>query len=179
MKVILLADVKGTGKKEEIVNVSDGYARNFLFPKKLAVESTPGAAKEIERKKAAERQREMERRAEAEKKAGTPGDQIKIENKQLFVNKKLPTGTTFEANNSQKTELNYFGYLPTCGSKITQYSWPLIEPFTVPENYYYALGDNSYNSYDSRGWGGVPVSDTIGPARLIIYPLSNHWGIAK
>ncbi|MDY3280138.1 MAG: 50S ribosomal protein L9 [Eubacteriales bacterium] len=70
MKVILLADVKGTGKKEEIVNVSDGYARNFLFPKKLAVESTPGAAKEIERKKAAERQREMERRAEAEKKAG-------------------------------------------------------------------------------------------------------------
>ena len=69
MKVILLADVKGTGKKEEIVNVSDGYARNFLFPKKLAVESTPGAAKEIERKKAAERQREMERRAEAEKKA--------------------------------------------------------------------------------------------------------------
>ena len=70
MKVILLADVKGTGKKEEIVNVSDGYARNFLFPKKLAVESTPGAAKEIERKRAAERQREMERRAEAEKKAG-------------------------------------------------------------------------------------------------------------
>ena len=70
MKVILLADVKGTGKKEEIVNVSDGYARNFLFPKKLAVESTPGASKEIERKKAAERQREMERRAEAEKKAG-------------------------------------------------------------------------------------------------------------
>ena len=70
MKVILLADVKGTGKKEEIVNVSDGYARNFLFPKKLAVESTPGAAKEIERKKAAERQREMERRVEAEKKAG-------------------------------------------------------------------------------------------------------------
>lgn len=70
MKVILLADVKGTGKKEEIVNVSDGYARNFLFPKKLAVESTPGAAREIERKKAAERAREMERRAEAEKKAG-------------------------------------------------------------------------------------------------------------
>ena len=70
MKVILLADVEGTGKKEEIVNVSDGYARNFLFPRKLAVESTPGAAKEIERKKAAERQREMERRAEAEKKAG-------------------------------------------------------------------------------------------------------------
>lgn len=71
MKVILLADVKGTGKKQEIVNVSDGYARNFLFPKKLAVEATPGAAKEIERKQAAERQREMERRAAAEKKAAS------------------------------------------------------------------------------------------------------------
>ena len=71
MKVILLADVKGTGNKEEIVNVSDGYARNFLVPKKLAVEATPGAAKEIERKKAAERQRELERRNEADAKART------------------------------------------------------------------------------------------------------------
>ena len=71
MKVILLADVKGTGKKQDIVNVSDGYARNFLFPKKLAMEATPGAAKEIERKQAAERQREMERRQEAEKKAAS------------------------------------------------------------------------------------------------------------
>lgn len=39
MKVILLADIKGVGKKDEIINASDGYARNFLFPKKLAVEA--------------------------------------------------------------------------------------------------------------------------------------------
>ena len=39
MKILLLADVKGKGKKDQIVNVSDGYARNFLFPKKLAVEA--------------------------------------------------------------------------------------------------------------------------------------------
>ena len=71
MKVILLAVVKGMGKKDEIHNVSDGYARNFLFPKKLAVEATAGAAKEIERKRAAERQREMERRQEADKKAAS------------------------------------------------------------------------------------------------------------
>lgn len=71
MKVILLADVKGTGKKQEIVNVSDGYARNFLFPKKLAMEATPGAAKEVEKKQAAERARETERRLTAEKKAAS------------------------------------------------------------------------------------------------------------
>ena len=71
MKVILLQDVKGTGKKQEIVNVSDGYARNFLFPRKLAVDATPGAAKELEKKQAAERARETERRLAAEKKAAS------------------------------------------------------------------------------------------------------------
>ena len=69
MKVILLADVKEKGKKDEIVSVSDGYARNFLFPKKLAVEATPGAMKEIQKKRAAEAAREAERRAAAEEKA--------------------------------------------------------------------------------------------------------------
>lgn len=39
MKVILLESIKGVGKKDEIINASDGYARNFLFPKKLAVEA--------------------------------------------------------------------------------------------------------------------------------------------
>ena len=39
MKVILQADIKGVGKKNEVINASDGYARNFLFPKKLAVEA--------------------------------------------------------------------------------------------------------------------------------------------
>ena len=66
MKVILLQDVKNMGKRDDIITVSDGYARNFLFPQKLAMEAKPGAMKEVERKRAAEAAREAERRAEAE-----------------------------------------------------------------------------------------------------------------
>ena len=47
MKVVLTADVKGQGKKNDIVEVSDGYARNFLFPRKLAVEATNKVLNEI------------------------------------------------------------------------------------------------------------------------------------
>ena len=50
MKVILLADVKGQGKKDQVINVSDGYARNFLFPKKLAVEADSKSLNEIKNK---------------------------------------------------------------------------------------------------------------------------------
>jgi len=65
MKVILLCDVKGQGKKEDIITVSDGYARNYLFPRKWAMEAKPAAIKEIKRKRAAEEQLEKERRDEA------------------------------------------------------------------------------------------------------------------
>lgn len=47
MKVVLLQDVKGSGKKGELVNVSDGYARNFLFPRKLAREADAQAINEL------------------------------------------------------------------------------------------------------------------------------------
>ena len=64
MKVILLQDVKGTGKKDDIVNVSDGYARNFLLPKKLAVEASASAMNDIKN-----RERAKEHRIQEEKKA--------------------------------------------------------------------------------------------------------------
>ena len=54
MKVILIEDVKSHGKKGDIVNVSDGYARNMLFPKKLAVEATPKNINDLKLQKAHE-----------------------------------------------------------------------------------------------------------------------------
>lgn len=53
MKVILSQDIKGTGKKGDLINVSDGYARNFLFPRKLAVEATAQALNDLENKEKA------------------------------------------------------------------------------------------------------------------------------
>ena len=47
MKVVLLADVKGQGKKNDVINVSDGYARNFLLPRKLAIEADAKVMNEI------------------------------------------------------------------------------------------------------------------------------------
>ena len=79
MKVILLCDVKGSGKKDDVINVSDGFARNYLFPRKWAVEATPGAVKEIERKRALEEKLERERRAAAEEVAkGLKGKTITL-----------------------------------------------------------------------------------------------------
>lgn len=61
MKVILLTDVKGKGKKGELVNVSDGYARNFLFPKNLAIEADNAALSELKsRNEASEHHKQEE-----------------------------------------------------------------------------------------------------------------------
>ena len=64
MKVVFLQDVKGQGKKGEIKNVSDGYARNFLIPKKLAAEADNKTLNEMKGKKASEEHRiELERQS--------------------------------------------------------------------------------------------------------------------
>lgn len=66
MKVILLEDIKGVGKKDQIINASDGYANNFLFAKNKAVEATPGNLKHLEHKKRAEEAKRAEEYAKAE-----------------------------------------------------------------------------------------------------------------
>ena len=63
MRVILTADVKGQGKKDQIVEVSDGYARNFLFPKKLAVPADASALNNIKNKEASKQHKlDMEKK---------------------------------------------------------------------------------------------------------------------
>lgn len=69
MDVILLKDVKGTGKAGQIVKVSDGYARNMLFPRGLAKEATQGNVKTLERQKEAAAEKRAAQKAEAQEQA--------------------------------------------------------------------------------------------------------------
>ena len=65
MKVILLQDVKGKGKKGQMLEVSDGYARNFMLPKKMAIEATPDAINTMRMNDKATQERIAKEKAEA------------------------------------------------------------------------------------------------------------------
>lgn len=67
MKVILLADIKGVGKRDEIINASDGYIRNFLFPKNLAVEANASNLAKLKAKQDSNQYRKDQEKEEAQR----------------------------------------------------------------------------------------------------------------
>ncbi len=69
MKVILTQDIKGVGKKDDVINANDGYARNYLFPKKLAVLADKGNLTNLQVKKSSEEHRKEIEKEEAKKTA--------------------------------------------------------------------------------------------------------------
>ena len=87
MKVILLEDVKALGKKGQIVNVNDGYARNFILPKKLGVEANNKNLNDLKLKKANDEkiaQEQLEEAQELGKKMGYDIDKKKIQLKEAI-----------------------------------------------------------------------------------------------
>ena len=86
MKVILLEDVKSLGKKGEVVKVSDGYARNMLFPKKLGIEATAGNMKNLEQKRKIDEKNAAEELKKAQEFAEN------LETKSVTVGIKVGTG---------------------------------------------------------------------------------------
>ncbi|MCL6637892.1 MAG: 50S ribosomal protein L9, partial [Alicyclobacillus sp.] len=66
MKVILLTDVKGHGRKGDVVDVSEGYARNYLLPRKLAVEATAGNLQQLQDQQNAKARKEAQELAAAQ-----------------------------------------------------------------------------------------------------------------
>jgi len=108
---------------------------------------------------------------------GQPGDTLQVRgNRLLRTGSPTPAGSPIELNNLPATDRNYFGYL----ARISPHdAIPLADAHTVSAHGYFAMGDNSANSYDSRGWGEVPEKDVVGPALFILYPLTHRWGPAR
>jgi signal peptidase I len=99
---------------------------------------------------------------------GTPGDTLEIREPVLYRNGEPITGSKAFAMNAER-EGRYQGYearnLLETGRTVT-----------VRENGYFAMGDNSYNSLDSRVWGFVPEDDVVGRPLFIYYPFTRRWG---
>lgn len=108
MKAILLQDVKGTGKKGELVNVSDGYARNFLFPKKLAKEANAQALNELKNAESSKQHKiDMQIQSAKEFKEKLDNKSIKIVAKSGSQNGKLfGKVTTKEISEKLKEQFN-------------------------------------------------------------------------
>src|SRR5262245_22868952 len=98
--------------------------------------------------------------------AGLPGDTLRIDPPFLYVNGRLASGPGFSRVMSAKD--GYRGY----ASAPRGYLARPDEEFRVPADNYFVLGDNSYNSYDSRYWGCVPAANIAGRVARIYYPLS-------
>jgi signal peptidase I len=97
--------------------------------------------------------------------AGLPGDSLRIDPPRLYVNGQLAEGPGFKLVMSMSD--GYRGY--AWGRRYLEA--PRSE-FRVPPDSYFVLGDNSYNSYDSRYWGCVPAANIVGRVARIYFPLS-------
>lgn len=104
--------------------------------------------------------------------AGLPGDQLRIDPPFLYINGKKAEGYGFERVMAARPP--YRGYAPgqTYLSKPNQ-------TYTVPHDGYFAMGDNSYNSYDSRYWGPVPLENLVGRGLFVYWPFHPHWGLIR
>lgn len=106
--------------------------------------------------------------------AGMPGETLRIDAPTLFLNGKEATNAPFRRVMS--CENGYRGY---SNPDSAQYLTTPEENFTVPPHAYFALGDNSHNSSDSRYWGIVPERNVIGRGFFVYWPFSERWGFIR
>jgi len=104
--------------------------------------------------------------------AGTPGDTLRIDPPLLYINGKVAEGFGFRRVMSARPP--YRGY-----SRGNAYLAQADQTYTVPEHSYFAMGDNSYSSWDSRYWGPVPEENLVGRGLLVYWPFSRHWGFIR
>ena len=108
MKVILLSDIKGVGKKDEIINAADGYARNYLLPKKLAVEANAENMSKLNNKKeAASFKKDVEKQNAEELAKKLKGIMLKLKVKAGENGKIFGGITAKEISENLKSQYNF------------------------------------------------------------------------
>jgi signal peptidase I len=104
--------------------------------------------------------------------AGLPGDNLRVDPPLLYVNGKTAEGYGF--GRVMAAQPPYRGYAPG-----RDYLSDPTKTYAVGEHRYFAMGDNSYNSYDSRWWGPVPEEDLVGRGLFVYWPFNWHWGLIR
>lgn len=114
---------------------------------------------------------------------GTPGDELRIDSPKLYVNGEQ--AHSYGIKRVMEAKPPYRGY--SQGPQRMQLLNGTFGPglstrqatFVVPSRDYFAMGDNSYNSYDSRYWGPVPEENVVGRGLLVYWPFGRHWGLIR
>ncbi len=107
--------------------------------------------------------------------AGLPGDELRIDPPDLYVNGKVASEKMFARVMSRQD--GYGGY--TNGGGYMNHLTAPDETFRVPKDAYFALGDNSGNSSDSRFWGIVPKRNVTGKGFAVFWPVTKRWGFIE
>ena len=107
--------------------------------------------------------------------AGVTGSTLSIAAPDLYLDGSIAANTPFQRVMSCRD--GYRGY--SNPGFPAQYLTTPTERFTVPPHSYFALGDNSYNSSDSRYWGIVPEKNVIGRGFVVYWPFSSRWGFIR
>ena len=108
---------------------------------------------------------------------GVPGDTLQIKSPVLWRNGAPITGAPAFAKNAQRLDL-YRGYVHVADPRA-QYLLSDEDTITVPQDSFFAMGDNSNNSFDGRYWGFVPGKEVIGRPLFIYFPFSKRWGPSR
>ncbi len=114
---------------------------------------------------------------------GTPGDALRIDSPNLYVNGR--PAESFGVRRVMSARTPYRGYSqgpPRIelgpGMSLSGLSTPDATLVVSPHRYF-AMGDNSYNSYDSRYWGPVPEENIVGRGLFVYWPFNSHWGFIR
>ena len=109
--------------------------------------------------------------------AAVAGDTLRIQAPKLYRNNKLAEEAPFQR--VMKAENGYHGYTNPPMFYGFHYLLTPEDTFTLPAKSYFALGDNSRNSSDSRAWGVVPEDNVVGRGLIVYWPFTKHWGLVN